>query len=323
VWLDGRQSTPELTTATQLTMPSDRFLVNGTLTTGRRTLFVQALDDGGRSSAIDSVSWIVRRPVVGARARLLIVDDGPNDSPTVNTRYDTLYSNPAGRLGMNVNEYTILRLDRTQPFKSAKDMEQTFKEFESVIWYRGNRTTFSTVLNTCEAGIGEYLKANGKFFIEGLYMFEDIRFGGNLSEQFVSDHLNTHLVRQFSTVLLDSLIGFGNNNPSQFEARLDVGGGLIARDPFTFNGIFAVNNNSDGGGLRQFVVNDTNEVALWAQPGTLSPPNAERVPVGLTVAQPGGGLAVVLTTALPVTPGNNAGVAAFVTNLYRHFGLDR
>lgn len=333
VWLDGRRSTPDTTRGTTFTVPSDRFPVNGVMTTGRRKLFVQSIDDGGRASAIDSVSWVVRRPVLGTRARLLIVDDGPDSASagtTINTRYDTLYSNPAGRLGLSANEYSILRLDKTQPFKSAKDLEQTFKLFDSVIWYRGNRINVSNLLSTYQAGIEEYLNTSGKnFFVEGLYMFSAPGLTGNLSESFAETYLHARLARQFSTTVLDSVMGFGNTNPSRFVQRLDVGGVSagapdgIGRDPFTYNGIFAVNSNADGGGLRQFVTRDSNEVALWAQPGTLSPANVDRVPVGLTVLQPGGGRAVVLTTALPVVFPGLGGVSAFVTNLYRHFGLDR
>jgi len=62
---------------------------------------------------------------------------------------------------------------------------------------------------------------------------------------------------------------------------------------------------------------------MWAEPNTLSPSNLQRAPVGLTVPQPGGGRAVALVVPVVVTPGNNAGAAAFVTNLLRHFGLDR
>lgn len=324
VWLDGRRDTPEITTATSFTMPSDRFLVNGVMTTGPRKLFVQAIDDGGRASPIDSVGWIVRRPVSGPNARLLLVDDVPS-SNTLNSRYDTLYSNSIGRVGLATSEYTILRLDRTQPFKTAKDAEQTFKLFEAVVWYRGvpQPPSPGNVLGICEQGIGEYARAGGKIFVEGIYGFRSPNTGGSLSEDFVTTYLGSRLVRQFSTTLLDSVAAFGNLNPSTFVGNLDVGGGLIASDTIHFAGILPVANNSDGGGLREFVADDISRVAFWAGPNTLSPPNAQRVPLGLTVPQANGGRIVALGSPIIVTPGNNAGAAGFITDLLRHFGLDR
>ena len=94
VWLDGRQATPELTTANALTMPTDRFgafPTTGPLATTRK-LYVRAIDDGGMAGPIDSCQWFVRRPVTGTRARLLLVDDVPRTN-AANTRFDTLYSN--------------------------------------------------------------------------------------------------------------------------------------------------------------------------------------------------------------------------------------
>lgn len=323
VWLDGRRDTPEITTLTQFTMPSDRFLVNGSVTTGPRKLFVQAIDDGGRASTVDSVSWIVRRPVTGTRPRLLIVDDVP-PSNTSNARYDSLYTNSATRVGLASAEYAVLRLDRTQPFKSAKDVEQTFKLFESVIWYRGAAATTSNVLSLVEPGIEAYVESGGNFFLEGMYLFGANGFVGSLSEDFVTRTLRSRLVRQFSLTVRDSVAGFGNTNPATFTQRLDVGGGLIDRTPFTFAGIYPViSSDGGGGGLREFADHDTNEVVLWAEPGSMSPANPARVPVGLSVPQTGGGRAVVLGVPIVVLQANNGGVAAFVTNLLRHFGLDR
>jgi hypothetical protein len=323
VWLDGNEATPEITTGNALTMPTSRF-GGPSMQTGRRRLHVQAIDDGGRAGNIDTVSWIVRRAVTGSRARLLIVDDVPSSAVTLNDRYDSLWTNSATRVGLPGSEIGILRLDKTQPFKTAMDVQQTFQLFESVVWYRGAFATTSNVLAMGEPGVAAYVATGGKFFVEGMYLFGAGRSRGSLSEDFVTGPLRSKLVRQYSTTVLDSVVGFGNINPSLFTSRVDVGG-AIGRDQIRLAGIFQVIMPDDGGGggLRRFASHDSNEVILWAEPNTLSPLNVQREPVGLTVPQPGGGLVVAVATPIFVTPGNNAAVAAFVTNLLRHFGLDR
>ena len=170
VWLDGQAATPESTTAKTFTMPSARFMnVSGTYTNGYRKLYVQARDDGGRLGNIDSVQWFVRRPVTGTRARLLIIDDVPTTN-TSNARFDSLFANAASR-NLPSDQYAVMRLQNKTPFRSAKDVAQTFKLFEAVIWYRANETSFSTFLHDYQAGIEGYLDHGGKLFLEGLYLW--------------------------------------------------------------------------------------------------------------------------------------------------------
>src|SRR5262249_45931814 len=173
-------------------------------------------DGGGRAGPADSVTWIVRRPVAGPRARLLLIDDVPR-SNAANLRFDTLYSNSIGRVGLTTDQYTILRLDTTQPFKTAADYEQTFKLFETVVWYRGNETTFSPLLQTAEPGIGDYLNAGGRFYLDGLYLVGGRNATGPLTEDFVRAHLNSRgMIGMFTQTptFADSSIGFGNTVPS-------------------------------------------------------------------------------------------------------------
>jgi hypothetical protein len=156
VWLDGNEATPEITTGTALTMPTARYSTNGVFTPGPRKIYVRAIDDGGRAGPADSAQWNVRSAVTGTNARLLIVDDCPRTNAS-NLRFDTLYSNSAGRIGLLASEYSILRLDVTQPFRTPKDVEQTFDLFQSVVWYRANEVVFSTLLDMAEPGIAGYL----------------------------------------------------------------------------------------------------------------------------------------------------------------------
>jgi len=329
VWLNGNEASPEITTSTSLTMPSSRFLVNGSVTTGPRKLYVRAIDDGGRAGPADSVSWVVRRPVTGNRARLLLIDEVPRTSAN-NLRFDTLYSNSVGRIALPADQYTILRLDTTQPFKTAADVAQTFKLFETVVWYRGIETSFSTVLQTAEPGIAAYLDGGGRFYLDGLYLIGGRNATGPLDEDFVRSHLNSNgMISMFTTTTTfsDSSIGFGNSGTSTFLPHVDVGGGLIARDSL-YTRQFSVR-AGEAGGLRQFQVNDRNQVVLWGGFGTLTPDIGDSTAVGVGVPQPSGGIAIVVCmppggAVPPVGPGNVAGSAArFVTNIYRMLGLDR
>jgi len=327
VWLNGNEASPEVTTSTAFTMPSAQFLVNGSITTGPRKLYVRAIDDGGRAGPADSVTWVVRRPVTGLRARLLLVDDVPR-SNAANLRFDTLYSNSVGRVGVPTDQYTILRLDTTQPFKTAADIEQTFKLFETVVWYRGNELTFSTLLQTAEPGIDRYLDAGGRFYLDGLYLISGRNAVGPLSDDFVRSHLNSNgMVGLFTTTntFADTSIGFGNSGTGVFLPHVDVHG-TTGRDSM-FARQFAVR-SGEAGGLRQFQFNDRSQVVLWGAPGTLTPDIGDSTAVGVSVPQPNGGRAIVVCMppggAVPqVGPGIVAGSAArFITNIYRSLGLD-
>lgn len=328
VWLNGNDSTPEITTAQALTMPTDRFRVAGILNAGPRKLFVRAIDDGGRAGPADSVTWFVRRPVTGTRARLLIVDDVPR-SNAANLRFDTLYSNSVGRVGLAADQYTILRLDTSQPFKSAGDFEQTFKLFETVVWYRGNELTPSLLLRTGESGISRYLDAGGRFYLDGLYLFNGRNASGALTEDFARKHLASRgMVGAFTNTVAfsDTSIGFGNTGTSVFLPAVDVRG-TLARDSIYVRQVFQVR-AGEAGGLRQFDFLDRSQVVLWGAPGTLTPAVGDSSAVGISVPQPSGGRAIVVCMppggAVPaVGAGTSAGSAAsFVTNIFRHLGLD-
>ena len=329
VWLDGNEATPEVTTQLAFTMPSDRFFDNGSFTPGPRTLYVRAIDDGGRAGPADSVRWNVRQTVSGSRARLLIVDDVPRTTPA-NLRFDTLYSNSVARVGLPASEYTILRLDSSQPFRTAKDVEQTFKLFETVVWYRGIEISFSTILDFGEPGIAAYLDAGGRFYLDGLYLIGGRNATGPLSEDFVRNHLGSHGMRSaFTTTATfsDSSIGFGNTGTSVFLPHVPVDG-IIGRDSIYVRQVFQVR-SGEAGGLRHFDFRHREQVVLWGADSTLTPPSTDSTAVGISVPQPNGGRAIVVCTAPggaqpPVGPGTVAGSAArFITNIYRHLGLDR
>ncbi|HEY6193647.1 MAG TPA: hypothetical protein VI504_01280 [Candidatus Eisenbacteria bacterium] len=329
VWLDGNEATPEITTDLALTMPTARFRVNGALASGRRTLSVRAIDDGGLVGPVASTTWYVRRPVPNAdHGRLLIVDDVPRTNPA-NLRFDTLYSNSVARVGLPADQYTILRLDTTQPFKTAADVAQTFQLFETVVWYRGNEITLSSVLKLGESGIGDYLDHGGKFYLDGLYLISGRNANGALTEDFVRAHLDSRGMLggfTFTSTFVDTSIGFGNAGSSVFLPAVDVHG-TLGRDSMYVRGAFQVR-SGEAAGLRQFDFLDRSEVVLWGAPGTLTPDLGDSSAVGISVPQPGGGRAVVVCmppggAVPPVGSGGFAGSAArFVTNIFRHLGLD-
>jgi hypothetical protein len=329
VWLDGNEATPEITAATDFTMPTERFSTNGVFTPGPRKIYVRAIDDGGRAGPADSAQWNVRSAVTGANARLLIVDDCPRTNAS-NLRFDTLYSNSAGRIGLLASEYSILRLDVTQPFRTPKDVEQTFGLFQSVVWYRANEVTFSTLLDMAEPGIAAYLDHGGRIYLDGLYLIGGRNANGPLSEDFVRSHLGSRgMVSAFTVTptFSDSSIGFGNTGASVFLPHVTVNG-LVGRDSMYVRQVFQVR-AGEAGGLRQFDYLDRNDVVLWGAPGTLTPAVGDSTAVGISVLQPGGGRAIVVctvpgATVPPVGAGIQAGSAAkFITNIFRQLVLNQ
>src|SRR5205085_9321633 len=131
------------TTERTFTIPTADFRQSGTLRSGLRTVSVQAKDDGGRLGPIAAATWYVRSPVPDTtkRARLLIVDDvrsriGGSSNPA-NGAIDNLFAAAATR-NLPAGTFTTLRLDITQPFKSAKGVEQTLAPYDAVLRYRGS-----------------------------------------------------------------------------------------------------------------------------------------------------------------------------------------
>ena len=156
VWLDGRYDAYDSTTANTFTVESSRFLnAAGTYVSGYRTLYLQAVDDGGRFGPIDSTSWYVRAPATvldptTKRGRLLVIDDS-NSLTNSNFAVDTLYANVVARstqadpyreglsryVTLAPGTFSFMRLQYSNPFRSARDLMQTFRQFDAVVWYRG------------------------------------------------------------------------------------------------------------------------------------------------------------------------------------------
>jgi len=293
VWLDGNEANPEITSERTFTVSTFQFLVGGQLTSAYRNLYVQAIDDGGRAGNVDSVRWFVRKPTTGTRARLLIIDDVPATN-TSNARFDSLFANTAAR-NVPADQYTILRLQSGQPFKSSKDLEQTLKLFEGVMWYRANETSFSTILNSYQSGLEAYLDAGGKMYLEGLYLIAGTNGTGPLTEEFIDRYLDSDGMFKafvFTPTFVDSSVGYANNNNSRFRSN-------IMADSTRQQGL--ATRVGEASGLRAFKVRDNNKVLFWALPGQLTPANADSLPVGVIGDIPGGGRMILTTVPISTT----------------------
>jgi hypothetical protein len=282
VWLDGNQANPVITTATTYTVPTSAFREGGQLLSRFRTVYVQPIDDGGLAGNADSTRWYVRAPVTGARARLLIIDDLPSSNPS-SFSTDSFFTNAAIR-NIPAGEWSVLRMETTQPFDSNEDVRQTFELFEAVIWYRGTMPTFSPQMQLYQQGISDYLNNGGSVFLEGLDLVEGLNAPGALTQSFMREHLGSdQLFRHFEVTQQDSLASWGVGNFRTFQSS-------VYMDSLRSQGIFQ--------GLRAFVVRDTNDVVLWARAGTLSQTHTYDIPVSVSVPQPSGGRAIVLTLPL-------------------------
>jgi len=313
VWLDGNEANPVTTTATTVTIPTDAFLQGGQLLSGKRKVFVQAIDEGGFAAQPESLQWFVRAPAavtVNNRARLLIVDDVPLNTKE-NFRQDTLYVNTAVR-NLPAGTFSILRLNFSQPFHSTADLEQTLKLFDAVIWYRGTETSLQPILTNYQDAVAHYLEQGGKFFIESQFLVQGTNSQGIFPESWVSQYLGSDSLYTHATALVDvrsaswGINAFdSNNNP------------IVIHSPkygvdMTQTQIF--------GELRGFAVRDTHDVITWARAGTLAQNNQVDVPIAVSVAQPGGGRFIAVT--FPVRSANATGtVPTFLAKAFEDMGL--
>ncbi len=278
VWLDGHASSPDIASGTSFTVPSDRFLVGGAYVSGNRTLFIQGIDDGGMAGPVDSVTWYVRKPVAGARARLLLIDDVPNTN-AAKVRTDTLYSNAVLNAGLSPGTWSVLHLQFNQPFRSAKDLQQTLQLFETVVWYRAEQSTYSSILANFGDGIGPYLDGGGRMFIESLSLTSAMSTFGALSPDFVAKYMNSDGVFLFP-LAPDSSAAWG------------LGGTAVLQCPAIAD---SLQNKRIISGLRAFRTRDRSQILILARAHTLSQDNPIDMAVALSVPQARGGRFIVDT----------------------------
>ena len=311
VWLDGQQANPVIATGAQFTLPSSRFRNgSGLYYSGLRTLYIQGVDDGGMAGPIDSVTWFVRAPGTDAagRARVLFVDETLLSDPA-RARNDTLFSHAVTRLGVPLSQTAYLSLNSNQPFKSATDMAQTFGQFETVVWFRGiQQATFSNVLLTYRDGLGQYLDAGGKVYLESQNLAAGLSSQGSLDAAFTSRYLDSDGVNQYESPP-DSSANYGVNSTAKLRCPT-IPDSLIAS---------AIVN-----GLRTFRVRHASEIYISAPVNGLAQLNTFPMAVGLNVPQANNGRLIVNTFPLVAASGGaNARAAAVATNVMRQLGLDQ
>jgi len=305
VWLDGSEAAYDSTSELTYTVRSALFLDGGVYRSGPRTLYVQAVDDGGRRGEPASMTWYVRAPaevLENNQGQLLVVDDMPSvgTAGTNNSKYDALYKSVADLLPNGVRDYSVLRTQfNPGVFRSGLDVLQTFRQFKAVLWYRGDQPTVSLLLKAYQDGIEAYLDGGGKLYLDGYYLVEGLNTPGALREEFVSRHLgdSTRLILgldRFGTTV-DLTAGWSGRNGSLF--RSSRYGAFNAP-----KGTPLIDDDSTGA-MRGFAVRDTNNVALWAMDGQLNPANVGfEVPVGVTVPQDMGGRIVLLSAPVLIAP---------------------
>ncbi len=317
VWLDGNEAAYDSTSEATFTVPSARFLQGGTYQSGPRTLYVQAVDDGGRSGPPTNMTWFVRAPAAvleGNRGRLLLIDDVPSAGGN-NQLFDAFYKGIADLLPAGT--YSTLRPQfNPDVFRSGRDVAQTFRQFQAVLWYRGQEITVSPLIRSYQDSIGAWLDGGGKLYLDGLYLVAGLRTPGAFREEFVTRHLGSSgLLNCYTAVgggVTDSTAGWSSRANSVF--RSSVYGE-------SFRAIVAPPRMPDStGGVRVFAVNDTSQVALWAMLNQLEPPNAEfEAPVGVAVPQAMNGRLVMVTLPLRYAPPTQA--SNILRRILNEFGI--
>ncbi len=334
IWLrrpDGTYTDPDIVAGNSFTVPSARFtqMDGRTLFEGRTRLYIQAVDDGGMAGNKDSTEWNVRAAAGGSRhgryGRLLIVDD-TDPNYTFTTRFsDSLYANTAAR--MVPGAYSVLTMypvnNANQPFRSARDVEQTLGLFDAVVWYVGGHTTFDafeTTLSNCQDGVGAYLDSGGNFYIDGLNLLDAYKARGVFTQSFAQHYLgiDSYLL-QWNSSLVDSVGSWSTSGLNTAYVRFGFPG---QPDSVVLRG-------SVSAGVRVCHVADASTGLMVAPVAAMSGPATEPSVIGVSKSQPSGGQAIVLTVPLSWTqpaPGDpvtmmNKRTPAILAAIFQQLGL--
>jgi predicted small lipoprotein YifL len=310
VWLDGNEGSKNLVAGSSFTIPTAQFLQDGVLKTGPRWMKIQAIDDGGMVSTIDSTQWMVRSPGSGGRlpntGRLLLIDDQPANWGRNSQNYtaDTLYYNTAAR-NLLPEQYSLLQLEYNSPFRSSADLLQTFRQFDAVVWYIGgvdvlwvNWTTRNT-LAAYQDAIGSYLESGGSLYLEGLNLIDTPLAHGPLRSDFMTSYLGSDFLfrNQVGVVRSDSSADWSIQKNDKLVT--------LQGDSLRFGSAIA-------NGLRCFGVRNASYGIVWAPNLPVSSPSLPpvdilpfSVPVAVSVPQASGGRCVMVTFPLQQTSNTN------------------
>jgi hypothetical protein len=252
VWLDGRPDRDTLVSGSGITLPAYFFEeTTGEILARQRTMYVTAIDVGGRASEPDSFSWFVQPPA----GSTLLVDEMPGA-----TFYDNFYRGElTARLGDG--NYSVLDLEQGAYFPTADAIRETFYLFEHVFWCAENNPNLSPNLTLADQPIRDYLAAGGHLYLASPRL---VGTGGALEDGFAADVLG---VAELRVNQLNETTGFVIS-PGQF-----VTGGQAPFDSLQSTGIWA--------GVESFVMKDPAEAMYLAPPGTLDTLHVDDWPVAV------------------------------------------
>jgi hypothetical protein len=264
IWLDGGEDRDTIVSGGQFTLPPALFKdAGGQFEERRRTVYVQAIDVGGRASLPDSFSWFVRRPV----GTTLLVDEVANTLAGA-ANYDNFYrSELSARLG--AANYSVLDLELGAYLRTADSIRETFQLFQNVFWYADVNPSLSPVLQRADQPIRDYLSGGGNLYLNSSRV---VGTGGALGYDFARDVLGAAEVRHHLPSVADT----------STTTNFTIGGGqfLIGGpapcpfDSLQAKGIFS--------GVEAFVLTDPGEAAYVAPPGTLDTLHVDDWPVGVS-----------------------------------------
>ena len=304
IWLDGNEASYDSTDATTFTVPSARFLVGGVINEGLRTLYVQAVDDGGRSGAAASTQWFVRSPgsVPAARGRLLLIDDSSARSSN-NSLFDSFYQQQLGLVDAGVlppQSWSLVTLE-TQPnaFRTASDFAQTLRLFDAVIWYRGFDTSVSDLLASYQDSLAAYADGGGHVLLDGPYLISGLNVPGAIDSTFVPKYLaSDEMIKCFGSTTRVWTAGWSHASTGSFRTSMYP---AFPDHPDTLRSVTNTPSPTiTAGGLRAFAVRDTHDVALWARVGQLIPSNPTELPIAVNTRRGANGRLVVFSMPIRV-----------------------
>ena len=125
---------------------------------GARTVFVQALDDGGAVSAAEQHTWTVDAPVPDG---ILLVDDCRMGG-FLESRSDQSYRNAVNAAAPG--RAVVLDVE-TIPRIGRDDFEATLSLFRHVVWYTDADTLSSGALEAARAGLDSLLGRGGHLLL--------------------------------------------------------------------------------------------------------------------------------------------------------------
>jgi hypothetical protein len=193
-----------------------------------------------------------------------------------------------------------LHLAASSPFRSAKDLAQTFGQFENVLWYRGEQTTTSPTLNRFGDGVGTYLENGGHLFLESLNLITSWLSPGPFDVNWVNRYLNS-----------DGVFLFGQPPDSSGTWGVSSTKPTVLHSPLLGDSVLAKRNIA---GLRGFISRSPSQMLLMASASGLTPQNPIEMPVALDVPQQSGGRIMVVTLPMVTATVDAApSDAAFVT----------